>query len=134
MRYIGDTLVFPDEIQNTDQKTSGKRGMLGLPCPPHISCRGREISPASRSSARGEERLAWFDFYRANGEMPALTCRHFGITASVSTNGRNAYNPFDLTTLEDASKRPLKQGDGRYLALKIAHQGIAQRKHIRWGK
>jgi putative transposase len=56
----------------------------------------------SQDAAR---RLRWFDFYNQSGDA-RLTCRHFGISPQTFYRWKNRFDPYDLTTLEAASRRP----------------------------
>jgi transposase InsO family protein len=51
------------------------------------------------------KRLQWFDFYARHGEA-RLTCRHFAISPQTFYRWKNRFDPYDLTTLEAASRRP----------------------------
>ena len=45
------------------------------------------------------------DHYAEHGNA-RLTCRYFGISAQTFYRWKNRYDPYDLTTLEEASRRP----------------------------
>lgn len=51
------------------------------------------------------KRLKWMDHYARLGNA-RLTCRYFGISAQTFYRWKNRYDPYDLTTLEEASRRP----------------------------
>jgi transposase InsO family protein len=61
------------------------------------------VLPDLSKSAR--QRLRWMDYY-GHGHTVAQTCRYFGIVPKTFHKWRARYNPHDLTTLEDQSKRP----------------------------
>lgn len=78
-------------------------------------------------------RLKWMDHY-ARYKNAQLTCRHFDISGQTFYRWKNRFDPYDLTTLEDRSRRPdhVRQPQTppaiteRILALR--------RKYPRWGK
>jgi putative transposase len=51
------------------------------------------------------KRLRWMDYY-LKSRNARLTCRYFGISAQTFYRWWNRFDPYDLTTLEDESKRP----------------------------
>lgn len=57
------------------------------------------ISPAAA------KRLRWMDHYERH-KNARLTCRYFGISPQTFYRWKNRYDPYDLTTLEDESRRP----------------------------
>ena len=64
-----------------------------------------EIDVISKEAKR---RLQWFDFYRNNNGNIRLTCRHFGIHHSTFYYWKKRYNPDNLKSLENYSRRPKK--------------------------
>ena len=57
-------------------------------------------------SRMAKQRLKWLDYYQAQGENAALTCRYYGISRQTFYRWKRRYNPRDLTTLEERSHRP----------------------------
>jgi len=51
------------------------------------------------------KRLQWFDYYKRCGNA-RKTCRYFGISAQTFYRWKNRFDPYDLTTLEEESRRP----------------------------
>jgi transposase-like protein len=51
------------------------------------------------------KRLRWMDHYAEHG-IARLTCRYFGISAQTFYRWKSRYDPYDLTTLEEISRRP----------------------------
>ena len=49
-------------------------------------------------------RLRWMDHYAEHGNA-RLTCRYFGISPQSFYRWKNRYDPYDLTTLEEESRR-----------------------------
>lgn len=62
--------------------------------------RGRELS------AQARRRLKWMDYYQSHGHNARLTCRYFGISPQTFYRWRRRYDPGNLHTLEDRSRRP----------------------------
>ena len=57
-------------------------------------------------SKEGKRRLEWFRWYREHRHNARLTCRHFGIHPSTFYKWLKRYDPKDLLSLEDESRRP----------------------------
>src|SRR4030043_48411 len=51
------------------------------------------------------QRLKWMDHSAAHGNA-RLTCRYFGISAQTFYRWKRRYDPYNLTTLEEESRRP----------------------------
>ena len=51
-------------------------------------------------------RLSWFDFYERNGRNASLVCRRFGSWGQTFYRWKRRYNPGNLRTLEERSRRP----------------------------
>lgn len=56
-------------------------------------------------SKEAAKRLRWMDHFAELGNA-RLTCRYFGISAQTFYRWKNRFDPYDLTTLEEASRRP----------------------------
>lgn len=57
-------------------------------------------------SREAKQRIKWFDFYRTHDGNARLTCRRFGISPQTFYRWKRRYDPDELSTLEDRSKRP----------------------------
>ena len=57
-------------------------------------------------SHHAKRRLAWIDFYHAHDHHARLTCRHFAIAPATFYKWLHRFNPRDLSSLEDRSRRP----------------------------
>ena len=57
-------------------------------------------------SKTARQRLKWFEFYDSHGGNISLTCRHFGIGRQTYYRWQARYNPRNLRSLEDRSRRP----------------------------
>lgn len=84
-------------------------------------------------SKEAKSRLAWMDHFRKT-KNAALTCRHFDISRQCFYKWKKKYHPFDLTTLEDASKRPHQTRRWEVSRIEESRIKILRRAHIRWGK
>ena len=67
----------------------------------------RDLVRRGTISPQAAARLRWMDHYSVHGNA-RLTCRHFDISAQTLYRWKRRFNPFDLTTLEDGSHRPIK--------------------------
>lgn len=83
-------------------------------------------------SELARRRLAWVDAYRECGNA-AQVCRHFSIPLRTFWRWKRRYDPWDLKSLENRSRRPMRSPrrtriliERRILALKS--------EHLRWGK
>lgn len=76
------------------------------------SVRLQDVRRLLRSSAELElssasvQRLKWFLYALEHECNVSLTCRHFGISRSTFLRWADRFDPTDVTTLSDASKRP----------------------------
>ena len=85
-------------------------------------------------SREAKRRLKWMDYYEANGRNARLTCRHFDISPQTFYRWRRRYNPRDLTTLEERSRRPQRTRRPTWSNdLALAVQTLRER-YPRWGK
>ena len=57
-------------------------------------------------SPEAKRRLAWIDFYSAHDRNARLTCRHFAISPRTFYKWLRRFNPRDLASLEDRSRKP----------------------------
>lgn len=84
-------------------------------------------------SEEGAKRLRWFDFYDRHGDA-RLTCRHFGISPQTFYRWKNRFDPYDLTSLEAASRRPHHVRKPQTPALVEDRILVQRQKYPRWGK
>ena len=57
-------------------------------------------------SREARQRLKWLDYYREHGGNARLTCRHFDICPQTFYRWKRRYDPWDLRSLEDRSRKP----------------------------
>jgi transposase InsO family protein len=100
----------------------------------HILPGAMELARIPTLGKEAKKRLVWMDHYRANGENAALTCRHFGISRQCFYEWKKRYNPFDLITLEDASRRPHQTRRWEVSRIEESRIKELRRAHIRYGK
>lgn len=83
-------------------------------------------------SPKARMRLSWMDTYRECGNA-AQVCRHFSIPLRTFWRWRRRYNPWDLLSLEDKSKKPK---NSPFCTSKIIELSVLKLKqeHPRWGK
>ncbi|HZX11538.1 MAG TPA: helix-turn-helix domain-containing protein [Acidobacteriota bacterium] len=58
-------------------------------------------------SREAKKRLQWMDHYHKHGNA-RFTCRYFGISAQTFYRWKNRFDRYDLTTLEERSRKPHK--------------------------
>ena len=93
------------------------------------------ISLLRQSSITREaaKRLKWMDHYLRHGNA-RLTCRYFGISPQTFYRWWNRFDPYDLRTLEDHSRRPC------HVRQPQSEPGVVERirelreRYPRWGK
>ena len=79
-------------------------------------------------SKTAQRRLKWMDYHH-QGHTVAQTCRYLGIAPKTFHKWRKRYNPHDLTSLEEKSRRPkrtriwqvTREEERRILALRQIH-------------
>jgi len=84
----------------------------------------------SRDAAK---RMRWMDHY-ARGQNARQTCRYFGISPQTFYRWKRRYDPYDLTTLEEESRRPhaVRQPE---TPLRVIERIMALREeHPRWSR
>jgi putative transposase len=79
------------------------------------------------------KRLQWFDYYRGCGNA-RRTCRYFGITAQTFYRWKNRFDPYDLTTLEEVSRRPHHVRQTRTPEKTVERIRQLRDLYPRWGK
>jgi len=90
---MGDTVEW---CHYTDRQRHSARVL-------RLAGRGRELS------AQARRRLKWMDYYESHGHNARLTCRYFGISPQTFYRWRRRYDPQNLRTLEDRSRRPRRR-------------------------
>lgn len=65
----------------------------------------RDLVRRGEISRGAAHRLRWLDYYGQCGNA-RKTCRYFGISAQTFYRWKARFDPYDLTTLEEESRRP----------------------------
>ncbi len=79
------------------------------------------------------KRLRWMDHY-AHGQNARRTCRYFGISAQTFYRWKNRFDAYDLTTLEEGSRRPRRVRQSE-TSVKVVQRVLELREeHPRWGR
>ncbi len=78
-------------------------------------------------------RLKWMDHYALH-QNARLTCRHFDISPQTFYRWKRRFDPYDLTTLEDESHRPLKPRVPQTPPAIVEKLLALRRRYPRWGK
>ena len=83
-------------------------------------------------SNKARIRLEWMDIYRECGNAKQV-CRHFSISYSTFWRWKKRYDPWDLKSLEDRSRRPKKSPlkTNWTIEQEVLH---VKREYPRWGK
>lgn len=84
-------------------------------------------------SKAAAHRLRWFDFYSRHRDA-RLTCRYFGISPQTFYRWKRRFDPYDLTTLEDLSRRPHHVRQPCTPALVVGKILELRNRYPRWGK
>jgi transposase InsO family protein len=78
-------------------------------------------------------RLKWFDYYN-RCRNARKTCRYFGISAQTFYRWKGRFDPYDLTTLEESSRRPHRVCHPRTPAAVVERVRQLREQYPRWGK
>jgi transposase InsO family protein len=85
-------------------------------------------------SREARQRLKWFDYYRSHGYNARLTCRYFGISPQTFYRWKRRYNPGNLKSLENLSRRPKRLRQPTW-SPELAQAVLQLReRYPRWGK
>src|SRR4030042_4210132 len=85
-------------------------------------------------SAQARRRLKWMDYYEGQGHNARLTCRHFDVSPQTFYRWQRRYDPHNLSTLEDRSRRPRRLRQPTW-APELAQAALRLREEYpRWGK
>lgn len=93
----------------------------------------RSLVRQGTMSSEAAKRLRWFDHY-SRSHNAQLTCRYFGISAQTFYRWKRRFDPYDLTTLEDESRRPCHVRTPQTPAAVVSRILELRRQYPRWGK
>jgi len=93
----------------------------------------RSLARQGKVSKAGAIRLKWIDFHRSCNNI-RLTCRHFAISPSTFYKWLDRFDPYDLTTLEEVSKRPHRVRQAQTPQAVVEKIRELRERYPRWGK
>jgi transposase InsO family protein len=93
----------------------------------------RGLASLSTLSKEAKVRLRWMDHYRIH-QNAAFTCRHFGISRQCFYTWKKRYDPFQLESLEEESRRPHRTRNWEVSRTEEFRVLRLRRAHIRYGK
>ncbi len=79
------------------------------------------------------KKLRWMDHYHRNRNA-RLTCRYFGISPKTFYRWKRRFDPYDLTTLEEESRRPRHVRQPRTPVRVVERILELRTRYPRWGK
>ena len=126
-------LLMIIRLNQRDKEILKRWGLLEYAGHMHIIKAFPDIQRSPELSSKAKQRLKWMDYYRQSNNA-AKTSRYFGISGKTFYKWLKRYNPSNLTSLEEKSRRPKKlrqwevsrETESRILKLR--------KKHIRYGK
>jgi len=84
-------------------------------------------------SKQAKLRLKWMDFYHRTNNA-SLVSRYFGISRKTFYYWKKRYNPYNLKTLEDRSRAPIKRRKPEITYLEEQRIISLRKKHLRYSK
>ena len=93
----------------------------------------RELVRRGTISPEAAKKLRWMDHYSKNRNA-RLTCRYFGISPKTFYRWKNRFDPYDLTTLEEESRRPRHVRQPQSPAAVVDAILELRTQYPRWGK
>lgn len=93
----------------------------------------RELVRRGMISPEAAKKLRWMDHYSKNRNA-RLTCRYFGISPKTFYRWKNRFDPYDLTTLEEESRRPRHVRQPQSPAAVVDAILELRTQYPRWGK
>ena len=93
----------------------------------------RSLARQGTISKAAAKRLLWFDFFRLHPNV-RLACRHFAISPTTFYKWFNRFDAYDLTTLEDTSRRPRHVRRPESPPEVIQRVQALRERYPRWGR
>jgi transposase InsO family protein len=93
----------------------------------------RDLVRQGEISKEAAQKLRWMDHYAKNRNA-RLTCRYFGISPKTFYRWKNRFDPYDLTTLEQESRRPRHRRQPQTPAAVVEAILELRNRYPRWGK
>lgn len=85
-------------------------------------------------SREAKRRLSWMDWYARHGRNARRTCRHFGISPDTFYTWFRRYDPRNLSSLEDRSRRPHRVRQPMTPPDDVAQIKALRERYPRWGE
>jgi transposase InsO family protein len=85
-------------------------------------------------SREARQRLKWIDWYHSHSQNGRKTCRHFGISPDTFYRWLRRYNPRDLSSLEDRSRKPHHLRQRSWSVELVQEVQRLREQYPRWGK
>lgn len=93
----------------------------------------RDLVRRGTISPQAAKRLRWMDHY-AKSRNARLTCRYFGISPKTFYRWKNRFDPYDLSSLEEESRRPRHVRQAQTRADVVEAILKLRTQYPRWGK
>src|SRR5512136_356157 len=93
----------------------------------------RELVRRGTISPEAAKKLRWMDHYFKNRNA-RLTCRYFGISPKTFYRWKNRFDPYDLKTLEEESRRPDHVRKSQTPVAVVEKILELRTRYPRWGK
>jgi transposase InsO family protein len=84
-------------------------------------------------SNEAKQRLKWFDYHRKTNNV-SLTCRYYGISRKTFYKWYSRYDAYNLSTLEDQDRAPIKRRQREITHLQEHRIVSLRKKYIRESK
>ena len=102
-----------------------------------VSRRVRGVSRLAQTpelSKPARQRLKWMDYYNSHDHNARLTCRYFGISPQTFYRWKRRYDPHNLKSLEDRSRRPRRLRQPTWSTELVERVLKLREEYPRWGK
>ena len=102
-----------------------------------VSRRVRGVSCLAQTpelSKPARQRLKWMDYYNSHDHNARLTCRYFGISPQTFYRWKRRYDPHNLKSLEDRSRRPRRLRQPTWSTELVERVLKLREEYPRWGK
>ena len=92
-----------------------------------------EVTVVPNLSKSAKQRLKWMDYYQQCSNA-AKTCRYFGISRKTFHKWKKLYDPHNLLTLEEKSRRPRRLRQWQVTREEESRVKTLRQRYIRYGK
>ena len=94
----------------------------------------RHLAKVPELTKEARQRLKWMDYYLEHKGNARLTCRHFDIAPQTFYRWKQRYNPLNLKSLEERSRRPKHLRQPTWSTELVARVHQLREQYPRWGK